>query len=102
MVFILKYSLLSSQLLLQMLRMKYLCLIWLQGYVELSEQEILDRFVLVQQRKQAKQVAKQERAQRRAEKKRRSEDMARKMAEARLQKKMEQQGRSLSFHSAAL
>ena len=62
------------------------------GYMALTEEEAVERFMLVATRKRAKMVAKQERAERRHIRKQQASEMASRMAEMKMAKKMEQQG----------
>lgn len=61
------------------------------GYNQLSEAEVMERYVAIEARKK-RILEKRLRAQQREERRRQTEELSLKMAEARLQKKFEQQG----------
>jgi len=62
-----------------------------QGYCHLTEDEVLERYVTIEARRKRIWERKM-RIERRKDHRHLAEEMARRMAEARLQKKVEQQG----------
>ena len=67
--------------------------VW-QGWLLLSEGEVMERFATVEARKK-RILEKKLRAEKRKEKKRIQEEMIRRKSEAQLQRKMEQQGKQM-------
>lgn len=66
------------------------------GYNQLSEAEVMERYVAIEARKK-RILEKRLRAEQREERRRQTEELSLKMAEARLQKKFEQQGMQTLF-----